>query len=169
MFVNICTTSSPYSLIIKTIYRFSDQYHRITESLLQSMKCCRLCALLWMAIWNDNSNPWEICGSAGTAKSADTFLQSFGKWCDPKTIHQIWSVHFDIILMNFLDVEKNRFIQTIPSKPKKKPTLQGGNRGHERRSHKTLEQWHGQVSKEPAPPISLVCWGSGWWWCLEGS
>ena len=109
----------------------------------------------------------RVCGYCKNQQTHSSRVS--GNDVTPKTIHQIWSVHFHILDELFGCCSKKSFIQTIPSKPKK-PTLQGGNRGHERRSHKTLEQWHGQVmSKASAPSISLVGWGSGWWWCLEGS
>lgn len=130
-------------------------------------------------------NPWSVadcvlyCGwqygmtvptlgrSAGLQvlqKSADTFLQSFGKWCDPTTIHQIWSVHFDI-LDELFGCWKKHFIQTIPSKPKKetqpcKVVIVDMNEDR-------IKRWNSDMAKSWAKRrLHLSAWsagGSGWW------
>ena len=123
-------------------------------------------ALLHTVGWTVDGNmgwqfqPFQMFTSkgSGTESQGPTCLPC--KWCDTQIIHQIWSVHFEI-LDELFNVENT--CQSKRSKPCQKKThknalnhpafhlpipsqpLQGGNRWHEWRSHTTLEQCHGLV------------------------
>ena len=169
MFVNICTTFSPYSyvLIIKTIYMFSDQYHRITESLLQSMNCCRLCASLWMAIWDDSSNPWEICGSAGTAKISRHIPPEFREMMWPQNHSSDLISAFWYSWWTFWMLFKKNFIQNYPFQTQQKPTTQPCKVVIVDMNEDRIKRWNSDMAKSWAKHrLHLSAWsagGSGWW------